>query len=139
VSEPRAEYEKRLKGHEQALAACEARHVWVGNAKLAVIAAGLAMAWFVWARHAFDLSWLLAPAAAYLALAVMHEMTLRKRRAEESAVALYRRGIARIQEKNSAKKTMCTRMIWICLAEGACLSCFRPRGCRWASGSLRIG
>ena len=99
MSEPRAEYEKRLKGHEQALAACEARHVWVGNAKLAVIAAGLAMAWFVWARHAFDLSWLLAPAAAYLALAVMHEMTLRKRRAEESAVALYRRGIARIEDR----------------------------------------
>jgi MutS domain V len=99
VSEPRAEYEKRLKAHEQALAACEARHVWVGNAKLAVIAAGLALGWFVWARHAFDASWLLAPAAAYVALAVIHEMTLRKRRAEESAVALYRRGIARIEDR----------------------------------------
>ena len=99
MSEPRAEYERRLKGHEQALAACEARHVWIGNAKLAVIAVGLAAAWFAWARRAVDAYWLLVPATAYFALGVVHELILRKRRAEESAVALYRRGIGRIEDR----------------------------------------
>ncbi len=97
VSEPRAEYEKRLKGHELALAACEARHQQLGNAKVAVIVAGLALAWITWAKHVLDAYWPLVPGAIYVALAVAHELTLRKRRAEESAVALYRRGIARIE------------------------------------------
>jgi MutS domain V len=99
VNEPRAEYERRLKGHEQALAACEARHVWVGNAKLAVIAVGLVLVWLVWARRAAEAYWLLVPVAAYAVLGVLHELILRKRRAEESAVALYRRGIGRIEDR----------------------------------------
>ncbi len=98
VNEPRAEYERRLKGHERALAACEARHVWVGNAKLAVIAVGLVLVWLVWARRAVDAYWLLVPAA-YVVLGVVHELILRKRRAEETAVALYRRGIGRIEDR----------------------------------------
>lgn len=98
MNEPRAEYERRLKGHERALAACEARHVWVGNAKLAVIAVGLVLVWLVWARRAVDAYWLLVPAA-YVVLGVVHELILRKRRAEETAVALYRRGIGRIEDR----------------------------------------
>jgi len=99
VSEPRAEYDKRLKAHQAELAVHEARHRRFGDAKLAVIAAGIVAAWFVVARQAMDADWLWIVVAVYVALAVAHELTLQKRRAAESAVALYRRGIARMEDK----------------------------------------
>jgi len=99
VSEARAEYEKRLRAHEAELAVFEGRHRRFGDAKLAVIAAGIVAAGFVVARQAMDADWLWIVVAVYVALAVAHELTLRKRRAAESAVALYRRGIARIEDK----------------------------------------
>jgi len=99
VSEARAEYDKRLKAHEAELAVYEARHRRFGDAKVAVIALGIVAAWFVVARQAMDADWLWIGVAAYAALAVAHELTLRKRRAAESAVALYRRGIARMEDK----------------------------------------
>jgi len=87
-----------LKGHEAELAVFEGRHRRFGDAKLAVIAVGIVAAWFVVARQAMDAEWLWIVVAVYVALAVAHELTLRKRRAAESAVALYRRGIARIED-----------------------------------------
>ena len=102
MSEPRAEYEKRLKGHEQELAAFEAWHRQLGNVKLAVIAAGLLMLWFVIARHAVNAHWLLAPVVIFVALAVAHELILQERRAAQTAVDFYRRGIARIEDKWAA-------------------------------------
>jgi len=99
VSEPRAEYVKRMAEHEAELAAFEARHRRLGDAKLAVIAAGIVAAWFVVARQAMDADWLWIVVAVYVALAVAHELTLRKRRAVESAVAHYRRGVARMDDK----------------------------------------
>ena len=99
MSEPRAEYQKSLKAHEAELAAFEARHRRFGDAKLAVIAAGIVAAWFVVARQAMDADWLWIVVAVYVALAVGHELTLRNRRAAESAAAHYRRGIARMEDK----------------------------------------
>jgi len=99
VSEPRAEYGKRLKGHEAELGVFEARHRRFGDAKLAVIGVGIVAAWFVVARQALDANWLWMVVAVYVALAAAHELTLRKRRTAESAVALYRRGIARMEDK----------------------------------------
>jgi len=99
VSEARVEYEKRLRGHEAELEVFEGRHRRFGDAKLAVIAAGIVAAWFVVVRQAMDADWLWIVVAVYVALSVAHELTLRKRRAAESAVALYKRGIARIEDK----------------------------------------
>jgi len=99
VSDPRAEYAKRLKVHEAEIAALETRHRRYGDLKLAVIAAGIVMAWFAVARQAFDANWLWIVVIVYLALAVGHEFTLRKRRAAECAAAFYKRGIARIEDR----------------------------------------
>jgi MutS-like protein len=98
VNEPRAEYERRLRGHQTEYAASDERHIALGNVKLAVVAAGLVL-WFVIARHAVDADWLTLPVALYGALAVAHELTLRKRRAAQTAVDLFKRGIARIEDQ----------------------------------------
>ena len=99
MNEPRAEYAKRLAQHEAELGVCEARHRRFGDAKLAVVGLGILAAWFVVARQAMDANWLWIAAASFLALAVGHELTLRKRRAAQAAMAFYQRGIARMEDK----------------------------------------
>jgi len=99
VSDPQLEYSKRLESYQALVAAKNRVHIRVGNAKLAVVAAGLLLAWLSLARHALASYWLLAPIALYLALAIFHERTLRARARAETAAAFYRKGLARIEDR----------------------------------------
>jgi hypothetical protein len=99
VTEPRTEYRRRLRDYEAAYAACERRHIRLGPVKLAVVAAGLVLLWFVVVQHSVDPYWLIVPVVSYCGLAVAHELVLRKRRVARTAIDLYRRGIARIDDK----------------------------------------
>ena len=99
MSDPRALYLERLGVSEAVWAAAERRHIWIGNAKLAVAGAGVVLAWLVLARHAVAGGWLILPVAAYGGLALAHEFALRKRRRAQTTGDLYRRGIARIGDR----------------------------------------
>jgi MutS domain V len=99
VSDPKAEYSRRLDSYLQIAAAKNRVHIHIGNFKLAVIAAGLFAAWLSLARHAFSSEWLWLPIAAYFILALIHQRSIRARTRAETAVAMYRRGIARIEDR----------------------------------------
>jgi predicted ATPase len=99
VSDPRSEYSKRLENFLQIVAAKNRLHIQVGNFKLAIVAAGLVLAWFCLHKEAFPYYWLAIPVLLYLALALSHERILRRRAEAESAAAFYRRGIARIEDR----------------------------------------
>jgi hypothetical protein len=71
----------------------------VGNAKLAVFAAALALAWIVLGKHLVTAYWLIAPAAAYLLLTILHAQVLRAKARAETAAEFYRKGIARIEDR----------------------------------------
>jgi hypothetical protein len=71
----------------------------MGNAKLATIVAGLALAWFSLAKHWFSAYWLLAPVAVYAILAILHERIVRARTHAETAAAFYRAGFARMEDR----------------------------------------
>jgi len=58
VSDPRGEYSKRLENYVLIVAAKNRLHIQVGNFKLAVVAAGLVLAWFSLHREAFPSYWL---------------------------------------------------------------------------------
>jgi len=94
---PRAEYARRLGSQGQVVAAFERRHVALGNAQLAVAVAGIAGAWMAVGRHWFAPWWLLAPAAVFVALALVHESTMRGRKRAERLAAFYEKCIARIE------------------------------------------
>ena len=96
---PRAEYARRLKSQGQVVAAFERRHVALGNAQLAVAIAGIAGAWMAVGRHWFAPWWLLAPAAAFAALALVHEGAIRGRKRAERLAAFYEKCIARIEDR----------------------------------------
>ena len=99
MSDPHGEYSKRLETYLHVVGAKNRLHIQVGNAKLAVVAAGLLVAWFSLHKEALPAFWLLIPIVSYLALAFSHERILRARSRAESAAAFYRKGIARMQDR----------------------------------------
>jgi MutS-like protein len=99
LTDPRAEYAKRLENFAQRIAVEERRHIYLGNAKLATIAVELAALWLVLAKSLFAAYWLFLPLAIYLTLAFGHEFVLRARRRAEFASDFYRRGVARMDDR----------------------------------------
>jgi hypothetical protein len=99
VHDPDREYNRRIEAFQQILSRKESQHLQIGNAKLAVIVGGLMMAWLSLGKNLFSAYWLFLVVAIYGALAVVHEGILRSRTTAETAVAYYRRGIARIEDR----------------------------------------
>jgi hypothetical protein len=99
VSDPKAEYSRRLHSYLQIAAAKNRIHIQIGNLKLAVVAAGLVVAYLSFGRHAFSSEWLWAPIAAYATLSAIHQRVIRARTRAETAAAMYKRGIARIEDR----------------------------------------
>src|SRR5947208_158547 len=84
-----SEYEKRLASRRDALTAHEQLFKKLSNWRLGIVVAGAALAWFNW--------WLLPiPIAVLIALAVYHERIAQNISCEKRAIALYERGLARL-------------------------------------------
>ena len=99
MSDPKAEYSRRLESYLQLAAAKNRVHIQIGNLKLAVVAAGLVALYLSLGRRAFSSEWLWIPIAAYLILGWIHQRVIRARTRAETAAAMYRRGIARIEDR----------------------------------------
>ena len=99
MSDPQVEYSKRLETYQALVAAKNRVHIRVGNFKLAVVAAGLLLAWLSLVQHSLPSYWLLVPIGLYVILAIFHERTLRARSRAETAAAFYRKGLARIEDR----------------------------------------
>ncbi len=96
--DPKAEYRRRLERHERAAAELERRHIRTGNIKLAVIVVGIAFAILILER-VLSPYWILLPFAAFVTFMVLHERILRRKAHADTAVRLYRSGLARIEDK----------------------------------------
>ena len=96
---PIAEYNGRLRAREARAAEWEAQHVRLGYVRLLLAAAFLVAAWFSlytreWPR------WIPAlPVVLFAAVAVYHARVLRERARAQRAAEVYRRGIARIEDR----------------------------------------
>jgi hypothetical protein len=99
MSNPSAEYTRRLEAHQHTAAAKNRLHIRVGNLKIAIAAAGFVLALPALEKTWFSAYWLLLPAALYATLAVFHEFILRARSRAETAASFYRKGIARIEDR----------------------------------------
>ena len=99
MTHPRDEYSRRLALQEDAFHKQDRRHIRFGNAKLATVALGIVLILLV-VSHKSVPGWVLVfPAAAYLVLAIAHELTLRSRSRAERVAAFYEAGIARIEDR----------------------------------------
>ncbi len=99
MAEPKAEYGKRLEKHSKVIAEKDGVHLRAGYAKLTVIAAGLGLLWIVLSKHPLTAYWLIAPAAVYLVVTILHARVLRAKSRANTAAEFYRKGIARIEDR----------------------------------------
>ena len=97
MPDPRIEYTDRLKRQSQIGTAKERLHIRCGNLKLIVIAFAIAVAIFALSGR-ISVYWILLPTALFVVLSVAHEKILRARDHAQTIVALYQRGLARIDD-----------------------------------------
>jgi hypothetical protein len=99
ASSPEDEYRQRLSAREGRVQELEGVHIRIGNLRLLIVVATLIGAWLSLGRGLFSSWWLLLGAAAFLALIIVHSRVLRKKVCAERAVAFYRRGLDRMEDR----------------------------------------
>ena len=97
--DPCLEYSNRLDSRLKVLASKDRLHQRIGNAKLLVVLVGFLSAYLSFSRKLFPASWLFIFIAAYLALALWHELILRAKTRAATAADYYRKGIARMEDR----------------------------------------
>jgi hypothetical protein len=96
VHDPRTEISSRLGARRDAVARHDRRDAAIAGARLAVFAAALAVGWAAFGAGRVSGWWLLAPAAAFVALAALHDRVLAARARARRAIAFHERALERI-------------------------------------------
>ena len=96
VSEPRAEYGRRLARWSHAIARGDRKHMLVSNLRLAVAVAGAVMAWLAFSRDTIPATWMAAPFLGFLALVVAHARVIGQNERAARARSFYQRGMDRL-------------------------------------------
>jgi hypothetical protein len=97
VHDPRAEITRRLAARREALARLDRRDGTVAFGRLAIFVAALALGWAAFGAHRLSAWWLLAPGAAFVALAALHDRVLSARARTRRAIAFHERALERIE------------------------------------------
>jgi hypothetical protein len=95
---PREEYARRLEERRGRTARLGRRERLVGNGRVLVFLAGVALAWPVFRWHTLSAWWLTVPVAAYAVLLVLHERLTRAWHRARRAVGFYESGLARLAD-----------------------------------------
>jgi hypothetical protein len=99
LPQPQAEYSHRLAARQKTVAAKDALHEQIGNAKLAVVVVAIVLLWLALKDEMISTYWLAIPIVIYLGLSLAHEFALRALAHARSAVAFYQRGVARVEDR----------------------------------------
>jgi MutS domain V len=97
VHDPRQELSRRASARRDEIVRLDRADRRLGRGRLAVFAAGAALAWLALGAHRASAGWLVAPLGAFVALAVLHDRVLRARDRARRAVAFYERALARLE------------------------------------------
>ena len=92
-------YQERMSEREAEAAACQRQHVLLGYARLALVIAGIAVAWYSFYQHQVSRWWLLAIFAVFAVAARRHSAVLQRKAEAQRAIAFFDRGIARIDDR----------------------------------------
>jgi hypothetical protein len=98
MPDPGTVYSSLLKERLADIARREERHRQLGYFRLAAAAAGAVILWLA-IQHTVSILWLTAPAAAFVALIVVHEKLLRRMEYRRRAAAFFEKGLARLDGK----------------------------------------
>jgi hypothetical protein len=95
---PQEVYARRLQERRRHTGRLGGRERLVGNARVLVFLAGLALAWAALGAHVLSAWWLVLPVAAYAVLLVQHERVTRAWHRAQRAVSFYESGLARLAD-----------------------------------------
>jgi len=96
---PPEEYRQRQQAREATVLHFEKVHRSLGNLRLVLVILALFIAWFSFYRHAVSAWWLILPAAIFAAVATYHSRILHRKSFAERAADVYRKGLARIEDR----------------------------------------
>ncbi len=99
TNSPAQEYSRRLAFQETTSRALHQRHIWMGNARVVVFAAIIVLCWTIGKSGKPSPGWLILAVLAFIALTLLHRRILRARGFAERAIALYKRGLERIEDR----------------------------------------
>ena len=98
MEKPLDEYAARKRSRERAAAALEQKHVYLGNAKVAIFIAAVIYTPFALGNDPSETLYAVL-AVAFVALAIWHELVMRALTRARAAVQYYDDGIARIEDR----------------------------------------
>jgi hypothetical protein len=96
---PSEEYKQRQQARETSVAQFDKTHRTLGNLRLLIVIVALLIAWFSIYGNNLSAWWLLLPAITFIAVAIYHAAILRKKSLAERAADIYRKGLARIEDR----------------------------------------
>ncbi len=95
--DPIGQYRLRLDDRKRTAAGLERRHIRIGNLRLAIVIAGLGMAWMVFSLRTLPPGMLAAPVAAFGVAAAVHAQVIRRWDLSKRAVRYYQKALARLR------------------------------------------
>ena len=96
MTDPRAEYQRRLSTLATAIADGEQRHLLISNLRLVLFGVGAAVLWASVVRPLLSPGWLLAPGLAFVVLMIVHARVLNANDRLARAKRYYERGMSRL-------------------------------------------
>lgn len=96
VTDPRAEYDRRLAAWRERIAALDRINFILSNIRLALAGAGAILLWMAFVRASIAPAWPLGTWLAFGVLAVIHARRLQRFERAQSAERVYLRGLARL-------------------------------------------
>ncbi|HEV2990018.1 MAG TPA: mismatch repair protein [Candidatus Angelobacter sp.] len=96
---PETEYSKRLSNRESAARRLHQKHIWLGNVRVALFVVIAILWWMAGTRGRSYFFWLAAAILIFIGLVFVHRRIVRAMQAARRAVALYQRGLARIEDR----------------------------------------
>src|SRR5215471_16696888 len=97
--DPRREYTERLEARRAVSARYERMHIAIGNWRVVIALSAVILAVVAWGYGLFSGWFLLAPLAASIVLAVVHDRILQRKHSCDRAAAVYETGLARMEDR----------------------------------------
>jgi hypothetical protein len=95
----KTEYSERMRERQTAAAQLQRKHLWLGNARIALFVAILVQCWITGKTGSPAVYWLLAPITLFVVLVIAHRRVVRMLNMTKRAVSVYSRGLARMEDR----------------------------------------
>jgi hypothetical protein len=99
VTDPRAEYQRRLAAWRTRIAALDRVNFAISNLRLAIALAGSVLVWMAFVRRSISPLWPLGAALAFAVVAVIHAKRLQRFHRAKAAERVYVRGLDRLEHR----------------------------------------